>query len=149
MRAVIQRVSESSVQVDGSIAGEIASGMLVLLGVEKGDQRSDFNYILDKTLGLRIFEDEAGKMNLSAAQVNAEILVVSQFTLLGDVRRGKRPAFTAAEDPSIAKTTYLEFVEAIRSSGLKVETGIFAADMKVSLVNDGPVTILLDSRKQF
>ena len=149
MRAVIQRVIESHVDVDGKTVGSIAAGMLVLLGVEKGDEQSDFDYVLNKTLGLRIFEDEDGKMNLSAAQVGAEVLVISQFTLLGDVRRGKRPAFTAAEDPSIAEPTYLKFVEAMRAAELKVETGIFAADMKVHLVNDGPVTILLDSRKMF
>ena len=149
MRAVIQRVIESHVDVDGKTVGSIAAGMLVLLGVEKGDEQSDFDYVLNKTLGLRIFEDEDGKMNLSAAQVSAEVLVIRQFTLLGDVRRGKRPAFTAAEDPSIAEPTYLKFVEAMRAAELKVETGIFAADMKVHLVNDGPVTILLDSRKMF
>ena len=123
--------------------------MLVLLGVEKGDEKSDFDYVLDKTLGLRIFEDDDGKMNLSASQVGAEVLVISQFTLLGDVRRGKRPSFNDAEEPSIAEPTYLRFAEAIRAAGLKVETGIFAADMKVHLVNDGPVTIMLDSRKLF
>ena len=149
MRAVIQRVINSHVDVDGETVGSIAAGMLVLLGVEKGDEKSDFDYVLNKTLGLRIFEDEDGKMNLSASQVGAEVLVISQFTLLGDVRRGKRPAFTAAEDPAIAEPTYLRFVEAMRAAELKVETGIFAADMKVHLVNDGPVTILLDSRKLF
>ena len=149
MRAVIQRVINSHVDVDGETVGSIAAGMLVLLGVEKGDEKSDFDYVLNKTLGLRIFEDEDGKMNLSASQVGAEVLVISQFTLLGDVRRGKRPAFTAAEDPAIAEPTYLRFIEAMRAAELKVETGIFAADMKVHLVNDGPVTILLDSRKLF
>ena len=150
MRAVIQRVSESRVDVDGETVGSIQqTGLLMLLGVEKGDQKSDFDYILDKTLGLRIFEDENGKMNLSAMQVGGEILVVSQFTLLGDVRKGKRPAFTGAEDPSIAEPTYQRFVEALREAGVKVETGVFGADMKVHLVNDGPVTILLDSRKLF
>ena len=149
MRAVIQRVINSHVDVDGETVGSIAAGMLVLLGVEKGDEKSDFDYVLNKTLGLRIFEDEDGKMNLSASQVGAEVLVISQFTLLGDVRRGKRPAFTAAEDPAIAEPTYLRFVEAMRAAELKVETGIFAADMKVHLVNDGPVTVLLDSRKLF
>lgn len=149
MRAVIQRVTESRVEVDGKSVGCIDAGMLVLLGVEKGDQKADFDYVLDKTAGLRIFEDDDGKMNLSAAQVGAEILVVSQFTLLGDVRKGRRPAFTAAEDPAIAEPTYLRFVAALRDKGLKVETGTFGADMKVHLVNDGPVTILLDSRKLF
>ena len=146
---MIQRVSESKVLVDGDVVGSIGAGLLVLLGVEKGDQDSDFDYLVDKTLGLRIFEDDAGKMNLSAGQVAAEVLVISQFTLLGDVRRGKRPAFTSAEDPAIAEPTYKRFVEAIRASGLKVEEGVFGADMKVHLVNDGPVTILLDSRKTF
>ena len=149
MRAVIQRVINSHVDVDGETVGSIAAGMLVLLGVEKGDEKSDFDYVLDKTLGLRIFEDDDGKMNLSASQVGAEVLVISQFTLLGDVRRGKRPSFNDAEEPSIAEPTYLRFAEAIRAAGLKVETGIFAADMKVHLVNDGPVTIMLDSRKLF
>ena len=149
MRAVIQRVINSHVDVDGETVGSIAAGMLVLLGVEKGDEKSDFDYVLDKTLGLRIFEDDDGKMNLSASQVGAEVLVISQFTLLGDVRRGKRPSFNDAEEPSIAEPTYLRFAEAIRAAGLKVETGIFAADMKVHLVNDGPVTIMLDSQKLF
>ena len=149
MRAVIQRVTESRVEVDGETIGSISAGMLVLLGVEKGDDESDFDYVVNKTLGLRIFEDDEGKMNLSAAQVNAEILVVSQFTLLGDVRRGKRPAFTNAEDPSVAKQTYLRFIAALESKGLQVAAGKFAADMKVHLINDGPVTILLDSKKLF
>ena len=150
MRAVIQRVSESRVDVDGITIGSIREGMLVLLGVEKGDEQSDFDYILNKTLGLRIFEDEAGKMNLSATQVGAEILVISQFTLLGDVRKGKRPAFTTAEDPMIAEMTYQRFIaELMVRSELKVESGKFGADMKVHLVNDGPVTILLDSGKGF
>lgn len=149
MRAVIQRVSESHVDVDGKTVGSIGAGMLVLLGVEKGDENADFDYIFGKTVGLRIFEDEDGKMNLSATQVDAELLIISQFTLLGDVRKGRRPAFTNAEDPSIAESTYNRFVEAVRETGLKVETGLFAADMKVHLVNDGPVTILLDSRKLF
>jgi len=149
MRAVIQRVTESHVDVDGETVGSIGAGLLVLLGVEKGDDKSDFDYVLNKTLGLRIFEDDDGKMNLSATQVAAEILVISQFTLLGDVRRGKRPAFTNAEDPSIAEPTYERFVEAVRVAGVKVESGEFGADMKVHLVNDGPVTILLDSKKQF
>ncbi len=149
MRAVIQRVTESHVEVDDETVGSISNGMLVLLGVQKGDETADFDYILDKTLGLRMFEDDDGKMNLSASQADAELLVVSQFTLLGDVRRGKRPGFTSAEDPSIAEPTYLKFVAALREKGLTVETGKFGADMQVHLVNDGPVTILLDSRKLF
>jgi D-tyrosyl-tRNA(Tyr) deacylase len=151
MRAVVQRVSSARVEVNKEIVGEISTGLLVLLGVEKGDGEADLNYLVDKVSGLRIFEDEAGKMNLSVAaatDTGGEVLVVSQFTLLGDVRKGKRPAFTSAEDPEIAKATYLEFVDRLKALGLGVETGVFAADMQVHLVNDGPVTILLDSRKK-
>jgi len=149
MRAVIQRVTESSVTVDGEITGEIKTGLLVLLGVEKGDSDADLDYIFNKTVGLRIFEDDAEKMNLSVADIGGEVLVVSQFTLLGDVRRGKRPGFSAAADPPIAEQLYEQLVSRIRESGLTVATGRFGADMKVRLLNDGPVTILLDSRKGF
>ena len=123
--------------------------MLVLLGVEKGDSETDLDYIFNKTVGLRIFEDDAEKMNLSVADIGGEVLVVSQFTLLGDVRRGKRPGFSAAADPPIAEQLYEQLVSRIRESGLTVATGRFGADMKVRLLNDGPVTILLDSRKGF
>ena len=149
MRAVIQRVTESSVTVDGEPTGEIKTGLLVLLGVEKGDSETDLDYIFNKTVGLRIFEDDAEKMNLSVADIGGEVLVVSQFTLLGDVRRGKRPGFSAAADPPIAEQLYEQLVSRIRESGLTVATGRFGADMKVRLLNDGPVTILLDSRKGF
>ena len=149
MRAVIQRVTESSVTVDGELTGEIKTGLLVLLGVEKGDSETDLDYIFNKTVGLRIFEDDAEKMNLSVADIGGEVLVVSQFTLLGDVRRGKRPGFSAAADPPIAEQLYEQLVSRIRESGLTVATGRFGADMKVRLLNDGPVTILLDSRKGF
>ena len=149
MRAVIQRVTESRVEVEGATVGAINAGLLVLLGVEKGDQDSDFDYVLRKTLSLRVFEDSDGKMNLAVGQVSAEILVVSQFTLLGDVRGGNRPAFVAAEDPDKAQPIYERFVEAVGESGVNVQAGVFGADMKVHLVNDGPVTILIDSRKIF
>jgi D-tyrosyl-tRNA(Tyr) deacylase len=149
MRAVIQRVTSSSVVVNSETVGSIKQGLLVLLGVEQGDAPAELDYIVNKTIGLRIFEDTNEKMNLSVVDISGEILVVSQFTLLGDVRKGKRPSFVHAADPPIAEEMYEQFVEKIRATGLKVETGIFAADMKVSLVNDGPVTILVDSRKVF
>jgi D-tyrosyl-tRNA(Tyr) deacylase len=149
MRAVIQRVTSSSVVVNSETVGSIKQGLLVLLGVEQGDTPAELDYIVNKTIGLRIFEDTNEKMNLSVVDISGEILVVSQFTLLGDVRKGKRPSFVHAADPPIAEEMYEQFVEKIRATGLKVETGIFAADMKVSLVNDGPVTILVDSRKVF
>lgn len=149
MRAVIQRVTEACVKVDGQTVGQIGPGLLVLLGVEDGDQQADLDYLIGKTSGLRIFEDSDGKMNLSVVETGGKILVVSQFTLLGDVRRGKRPAFTAAADPQRAEELYLEFADRLRSLSIEVQTGKFRADMKVNLVNDGPVTILLDSRKKF
>lgn len=147
MRAVIQRVGEASVRVNGEVVGKIGRGVLVLLGVAQGDQDSDLDYLVNKVAGLRIFEDADGKMNLSVQEVEGEVLVVSQFTLLGDVRRGKRPSFTDAAAPEIANQMYEKYCEAIERSGLRVARGVFQADMQVSLVNDGPVTILLDSRK--
>lgn len=147
MRAVIQRVGEASVRVNGEVVGKIGRGVLVLLGVAQGDQDSDLDYLVNKVAGLRIFEDADGKMNLSVQEVEGEVLVVSQFTLLGDVRRGKRPSFTDAAAPEIANQMYERYCEAIERLGLRVARGVFQADMQVSLVNDGPVTILLDSRK--
>jgi D-tyrosyl-tRNA(Tyr) deacylase len=149
VRAVIQRVSEASVVVDRQSVGTIGQGLLVLLGVAQGDTSVDVDYLADKTTGLRIFEDDAGKMNLSVAEIGGSILVVSQFTLLGDCRKGRRPGFTAAAQPEIADTLYEEYVTSLRNRGMNVTTGIFRADMQVALVNDGPVTIMLDSRKQF
>lgn len=149
MRAVIQRVTRCCVQVDGQTTGQIGPGLLVLLGVEKEDSDKDLDYTFNKTIGLRVFEDANGKMNQSLTDVGGELLVVSQFTLLGDVRRGKRPSFIEAAPPEIANQVYEQFVERGRNAGLKVETGIFQADMAVELINDGPVTILLDSRKRF
>lgn len=149
MRAVIQRVTKASVTVDQQVVGEIAQGLLVLLGVEKEDEAKDLSYVVNKTLGLRIFEDDEGKMNRSLADIGGELLVVSQFTLLGNVRKGKRPSFVDAAEPSIANELYQQFVQQTRAAGVKTETGIFQADMAVELINDGPVTILLDSRKRF
>lgn len=146
MRAVIQRVSQASVSVDGSIVGRIDQGLLVLLGVAAGDGATDLNYLLKKTVNLRIFEDSAGKMNLALRDVGGSVLVVSQFTLHGDVRRGNRPSFIQAADPNIAEALYEEFVNRVREEGIDVQTGIFQADMQVSLTNDGPVTIIIDSR---
>jgi D-tyrosyl-tRNA(Tyr) deacylase len=149
MRAVVQRVSEGKVVVEGQTVGEINRGLLVLLGVGDGDDDKDLEYMIDKILGLRIFEDENGKMNLSVTDVNGEILVVSQFTLYGDVRKGKRPSFTASAHPDIAEEYYEKFIYRCREKGIKTEHGVFGAHMDVSLVNSGPVTILLDSKKTF
>ncbi len=149
MRAVVQRVTKSSVTVDGQITGATDEGLVVLIGVEKGDTDKDAGYIADKVSGLRIFEDENEKMNLSVKDVGGSILAISQFTLLGDVRKGKRPSFITAEDPEIANRLYQQVCENIRNQGIKVETGIFQAHMLVKINNNGPVTILLDSRKTF
>jgi D-aminoacyl-tRNA deacylase len=149
MRAVVQRVSRASVTVDGELAGEIGHGLLVLLGVAQDDSEADGDYLAGKIAGLRIFEDQAGKMNLSVAEVGGAVLAVSQFTLLGDVRRGKRPSFDAAARPKQAKALYEYFVGRVRALGLRCETGRFQEMMEVELVNSGPVTILLDSKKAF
>lgn len=149
MRAVIQRVSRAKVTVGGEVVGEIGPGLLVLLGVGSGDTRADADYLAEKTIGLRIFEDPDGKMNLSLADTGGALLVVSQFTLYGDVRRGKRPSFDGAAPPQEAKDLYEYFVEKIRAVGLRCETGRFQEMMQVELVNEGPVTILLDSSKAF
>jgi len=149
MRAVVQRVSSASVRVEGAIAGKIARGLLVLLGVSKHDSQSDCEYMVQKLLGLRIFNDEAGKMNLSVQDVSGGVLVVSQFTLYGDARKGRRPAFDLAATPGQAEHWYEQVVEHLRTAGVQVATGRFRAHMDVELVNDGPVTILLDSGKAF
>ncbi len=149
MRAVVQRVSRAGVSVGGETVGAIGAGLLVFLGVSKDDGESDAAYLADKTAGLRIFEDEAGKMNRSAADAAAEILVVSQFTLYGDVRRGRRPSFAAAAPPERADALYRLYVQHLRNKGLTVATGKFQAMMDVELTNRGPVTILIDSEKRF
>lgn len=149
MRAVIQRVSRAKVTVHGQVVGEISSGLLVLLGVGQHDTEASAQYLADKTTGLRIFEDEAGKMNRSVADIGGAVLVVSQFTLYGDVRKGKRPSFDDAAPPQTARLLYEHFVDRIRSTGLRCEAGRFQEMMQVEMVNDGPVTILLDSEKAF
>jgi D-tyrosyl-tRNA(Tyr) deacylase len=149
MRAVVQRVKRASVTVDGEIIGRIEKGLLVLLGVGRDDTEADAEYLAAKVAGLRIFEDGDGKMNLSAADASGAVLAVSQFTLYGDVRRGKRPSFDAAAPPVLANHLYERFVQHIRDAGLHCETGRFQEMMDVELVNDGPVTILLDSAKTF
>jgi D-tyrosyl-tRNA(Tyr) deacylase len=149
MRAVVQRVSRAKVTVNGETTGEIGLGLLVLLGVGKEDTRVEADYLAEKIIGLRIFEDAGGKMNLGVLDVSGGVLVVSQFTLYGDVRRGKRPSFDAAAPPQQARELYEYLVEKIRAAGLPCETGRFQEMMQVELVNDGPVTILLDSAKGF
>jgi D-aminoacyl-tRNA deacylase len=146
MRTVLQRVSRASVEVDGACVGRIECGWLVLLGVAHGDTEEDPAWMADKVLNLRGFEDDAGKMNRSVLDVRGGILVVSQFTLLGDCRGGRRPSFTAAAEPGVAEQLYLRCVERLAVSGLEVATGVFRAMMKVELVNDGPVTFVIDSR---
>ncbi len=149
MRAVVQRVSRARVTVKDEVAGEIGVGLLVLLGVGKGDGESDAIYLAEKIVGLRIVEDHDGKMNRSVLDAGGSLLVVSQFTLYGDVRRGKRPSFDNAAPPDQARQLYEFFIERLRAAGLRCETGRFQATMQVELVNDGPVTILLDSAKTF
>jgi D-tyrosyl-tRNA(Tyr) deacylase len=149
MRAVLQRVSSARVVVEKKMVGEIGPGLAILLGVEDGDSESDARYLAEKTAGLRIFEDEQGKMNLSVADTGGEILVVSQFTLLADCRQGRRPGFSRAAPPERANALYEYYVNLLRERGLRVATGTFQAMMEVSLVNQGPVTMLLDSRKVF
>lgn len=149
MRAVVQRVSRAGVTVDGKTVGEIGRGFLVLLGVVAGDTSADAEYLADKIAGLRVFEDDAGKMNRSLWEVGGACLVVSQFTLAGDCRKGRRPSFAAAAPPETAEPLYLHFCDAVRATGIPVETGRFRTRMAVELVNDGPVTLLLDSGKAF
>ena len=149
MRAVLQRVARASVTVAGKVVGRIGVGWLVLLGVAKGDLDDDADRLADKVAVLRGFEDDAGKMNRNVVEVAGGVLVVSQFTLLADCRTGRRPSFTDAADPSDAERLYIRFTERLTATGLHVETGVFRADMQIELVNDGPVTFLLDSRKSF
>jgi D-tyrosyl-tRNA(Tyr) deacylase len=145
MKALVQRVSEASVTVEGKTVSSIKRGFLVLLGVMKGDGKAEMDYLIRKVANLRIFHDKEGKMNLSLKDISGEALVVSQFTLAAETRKGNRPSFTEAEAPERAEAVYGEFIERLRAEGIKVQGGVFAAHMKVSLVNDGPVTIMLDS----
>jgi len=150
MRAVVQRVSRAKVTVDGRVTGAIEAGLLVLLGAGQGDTAADLAYVVDKIINLRIFADAAGKMNRSVLEVGGGVLVVSQFTLYGDARQGRRPAFTGALEPVAARALYEQALVALQKAGVtQVQAGEFAADMAVELTNDGPVTILLDSRKGF
>jgi D-aminoacyl-tRNA deacylase len=150
MRAVVQRVSRAKVTVEERVTGQIDRGLLILLGAGAGDGPADLAYIVDKVVHLRIFPDDAGKMNLSVKDIGGGVLVVSQFTLLGDARQGRRPSFIGALEPGDARALYEQSLDALRGAGIpRVEAGEFAADMAVELVNDGPVTILLDSRKGF
>ena len=147
MRAIVQRVSEARVSVDGQLAGEIGEGIALLLGVGREDSDNDVEYLADKVVNLRIFEDENGKVNISLLDKGAALLVISQFTLYGDCRKGKRPGFDKAARPEIAESLYEKFIAKCRSYGIKVECGVFQAMMLVDIHNDGPVTLLLDSNK--
>jgi D-tyrosyl-tRNA(Tyr) deacylase len=149
MRAVLQRVRSASVTVDDRVVGAIGVGLLVLLGVAVDDTDTDLRYIVDKTAGLRVFDDGEGRMNVDVREAAGALLVVSQFTLAGDCRKGRRPSWDGAARPELARAWYDRAIAAWRADGLTVETGVFQADMQVALVNDGPVTLLLDSRKQF
>jgi D-tyrosyl-tRNA(Tyr) deacylase len=149
MRAVVQRVSRASVTVDHQITASIGRGLLVLVGVARDDGPPDVQYVASKLRDLRIFEDDRGKMNVPIGETGGKLLVVSQFTLYGDCRKGRRPSFDAAAQPAIARALYEDLVAELRQTGLQVETGEFQAHMHVELVNDGPVTVLLDSRRQF
>jgi D-tyrosyl-tRNA(Tyr) deacylase len=145
MRAVLQRVKEAAVRVDGSVVGAIGPGLLILLAVARSDTQPDADYLADKIVNLRIFPDEAGKMNRSVLETGGELLVVSQFTLYGDCRKGRRPGFDQAALPGDARELYEYFTEAIRNSGLRTATGVFQADMEVELINSGPVTLICES----
>jgi len=147
MKVVIQRVKSAQVCVDGRVTGKVGKGLLVLLGIGKGDGESDLSFLASKIPELRIFEDASGKFNLSLKEINGEALVVSQFTLYGDCRKGRRPSFTEAEEPVTAKNLYEQFVSKLREQGVPVQTGEFQARMEVHLINDGPVTLLLDSKQ--
>ncbi|SDO66686.1 D-aminoacyl-tRNA deacylase [Desulforhopalus singaporensis] len=149
MRAVVQRVSRAAVGTEGRTIGRIGTGLLILLGIQDQDDDSDIAWMAEKAVNLRIFEDKQGKMNLSVADIGGEMLIISQFTLYGDCRKGRRPGFSDAARPEIAEPLYHRFVAAVRDRGIKVATGAFQADMEVELINDGPVTLLLDSDKKF
>lgn len=149
MRAVVQRVSRAAVDIDGITTATIGKGLVILLGIKSGDVAADLVWMADKIIHLRIFPDEDGKMNRSLADIRGEMLIISQFTLYGDCRKGRRPGFSAAAPPEIAEPLYNQFVEEVRQRGIRAATGTFQADMAVALVNDGPVTILLDSEKTF
>lgn len=149
MRSIVQRVSQASVTVENKVISEINKGLLVFLGVGNEDEEEDLDYLVSKTLGLRIFEDENQKMNLSLEDIQGDLLVVSQFTLYGDARKGRRPSFTDSAPPEKGELFYEKFLDKCREKGIDPKSGVFGGDMKVSLINDGPVTIMLDSKKIF
>ncbi len=149
MRSVIQRVRRASVRINGTVHGAIGHGMVVLLGIRGSDTATDRQWLVEKTVNLRIFEDDQGKMNRSLADIDGEMLIISQFTLYGDCRKGRRPGFSAAAPPEIAEPLYRRFIQEVQDKNIRVASGIFQAAMEVELVNDGPVTLLLDSEKQF
>lgn len=149
MRAILQRVLNASVKTDGKVIGQIDKGLLVFLGVGQGDTEQDLKYIADKCIGLRIFSDSEDKMNLSVTDIDGQMLIISQFTLYGDCRKGRRPSFASSMEPVKAKEMYEQFIEYVGSRGIKTAHGEFGADMKVELINDGPVTVMLDSTKNF
>jgi D-tyrosyl-tRNA(Tyr) deacylase len=148
LKALLQRVSEASVSVAGKVVGEIGEGLVVFLGISRGDTEPDARYLAEKTVGLRIFSDSEGRFNLSAIDIRGELLVVSQFTLLSDTRKGKRPSFTQAAPPQEAEALFEKFLSYLRSSGLRVESGMFKQHMLVKIHNDGPVTIMLDTKEK-
>ncbi len=147
MKIVVQRILKAEVKIDNKVVGKANKGLLLLVGFSKEDELADLKYIVDKVLNLRIFEDEFGKMNLSVLEIKGDILSVSQFTLYGDTKKGRRPSFVEAAEPDKAINLYNIFNEELKKTGLNIETGVFGGDMKVSLINDGPVTILIDSKK--
>lgn len=146
MKIVLQKVSEAFVEIDGVVVGKIGQGLVILLGVERGDSTRDVEYLSEKTVNLRVFEDEQGKMNRSLLDVNGEMLIVSQFTLAGDCRKGRRPGFDKAAEPDLAKKLYIEFIRFVQNKGIKTAEGKFGAMMKVNITNDGPVTFVLENR---
>ena len=147
MIAVIQRVKSSSVKVDGEIVGQIEKGLNILLGVKKGDTKEDIQKLVNKIVNLRIFQDENDKMNLSLIDIKGEALVISQFTLAGNIKKGRRPSFDSSEDPKIANEYYEEFKKLVEQNGIKVQSGVFGANMNVNILNDGPVTFIVDSKE--
>jgi D-tyrosyl-tRNA(Tyr) deacylase len=149
MRAVVQRVKSATVESEGELLGNIGRGLVILVGIEEGDGKKDIDYIVEKCANLRVFDDENGVMNRSAIKTRGEMMVISQFTVMGDVRKGRRPSYIRAAAPDVAVKIFEDILAAFRQTGLAVQTGRFAADMQVSLINDGPVTILMDSRKIF
>lgn len=149
MRTVLQRVKSASVHINGEVSGKISAGLVVLLGISSNDTIKDVRWMAEKVINLRIFDDQNGKMNLSLADINGEMLIVSQFTLYGDCRKGRRPGFSTAAPPEIAKPLYEEFIKEVKNRQIQVATGIFQAEMEISLINHGPVTLLLDSEKKF